>query len=56
MQLDALGERLDRQCLAELHERAQQRLAFGVLAELGEERAVDLQRVDGELFEVGKEE
>ena len=50
--LDALGERLDRERLAELHERADQRLAFGVLGELGDERAVDLQRVDGEALQV----
>src|SRR6185312_8727514 len=42
----------DRERLAELDERAQQRLAFGVLSELGEERAVDLQRVDGEALQV----
>src|SRR6202041_3083690 len=52
--LDALGERLDRHRLAELHERADQRLAFGVLTETRDERAVDLQRVDRELLEMGE--
>lgn len=47
------GGRLDGQSLAELDERAQQRLAFRVLHQLGE-RAVDLQRVNGELLQVGE--
>jgi hypothetical protein len=49
--LDALGERLDRERLAELDERADQGVPFGILADAGDERAVDLQRVDGEPLE-----
>ncbi len=50
--LDALGERLDRHRLAELHERADQRLAFGGLRQPRNEGAIDLQRVHRELLEV----
>ena len=52
--LDALGERLDRHRLAELHERADQRLAFGALRQARDERAVDLQRVDRKLLQMGE--
>src|SRR4029077_8368009 len=53
--LDALGERLDRESLAELHESVQQRLALLVVSEPGDERSVDLQCVDGELLQLGEE-
>ena len=52
--LDPLGERLDRERLAELDERADERLALLGLGEPRDERAVDLQRVDGELLQVGE--
>src|SRR5665213_3070771 len=52
--LDALGERLDRERLAELDERADQGVPFGVTADAGDERAVDLQGVDGEALEIGQ--
>src|ERR1035441_4996034 len=44
--LDALGERLDRERLAELDERVDQGLALLVVLQLGDEGAVDLQRLD----------
>src|ERR1039458_5041157 len=52
--LDALGERLDREVLAELHEGVQERLALLVVGQSRDERPVDLQRVDGELLEVSQ--
>jgi hypothetical protein len=47
--------RLSTICFSELlHERADQRLALLVVFEPGDERAVDLERIDGELLEVGE--
>jgi hypothetical protein len=48
LHLDALGEGLERERLAELHERVDQRLALLVVLQSRDERSVDLQRVDGE--------
>ena len=50
--LDALGEGLDRERLAQLHERTDQRFTLVVLAQAGDERAVDLERVDGKALQV----
>ena len=52
--LDALGEGLDRERLAELHEGVDQRLALLVALSTRDERAVDLQRVDREALQVGE--
>src|ERR1019366_3783958 len=50
--LDALRDRLDRESLAELNERANEGLAFLVVSEPRDERAVDLQGVDRKLAQV----
>ena len=50
--LDALGERLQAELLAELHERVQQRPRLGRVGDRRDERAVDLQDVDRELAQV----
>ena len=50
--LDALGERLQPELLAELHERADERARLGRVADRAHERAVDLEDVDGELPQV----
>ena len=52
--LDALGERLDVERLAELDERMDDRRGFLGGHDLGDERPVDLQRVRGELAQVGE--
>ena len=52
--LDALGDRLDRERLAELHEGVDQRLALLVVLRAQDERPVDLQRVDGEPLQVSQ--
>ena len=52
--LDALGEGLDRERLAELHEGVDQRLALLVVLQAQDERPVDLQRVDGEALQVSE--
>ena len=43
-----------RERLAELHERVDEGLALLVVLQLGDEGAVDLQRVDGEALEVSE--
>src|SRR5205823_13936829 len=50
--LDPLGERLEAELLAELHERVQQHLRLGRLRDRRDERTVDLQDVDGKLPQV----
>src|SRR5271154_4745946 len=52
LELDALGERFDRERLAQLHQRVHERLALAILGQPGDERAVDLQRVDLETLQV----
>src|SRR6185312_13208063 len=52
--LDALGQGLDRERLAELNEASQEDLTLVPVADLRDERAVDLERVDWELLEVGE--
>ena len=52
MLLDAFGDRLDRQRLAELHEHVHERLGLGRFADAGDERTIDLQHVDREPAQV----
>src|SRR5271154_298407 len=52
--LDALGEGLDRERLAELHKGVDQRLPLLVVLQAKDERPVDLQRVDRESLQVSE--
>ncbi len=45
--LDALGEGLDGECLAELRERVNDRLALLAERQARDKRSVDLQSIDG---------
>ena len=52
--LDSFAERLEAERLAELDERVDERAGFLRGGDAGDEGAVDLERVDGELAEVGE--
>ena len=52
--LDALGDRAQAEAAAELDERLDQRVALVRARRRGDERAVDLQRVDRQLLQVGE--
>ncbi len=54
--LDTLGERLQAERLAELDQGVRERVRLAGEREAGDERAVDLERVDGELAQVGQRE
>src|SRR5664279_5216984 len=52
--LDAFGERLDAESLAELDEGVDDGAGLGVSGDVTHERPVDLQRIDGELAQVAE--
>ncbi len=51
---DPFGQRLEMQGPAQLHDGVDEGSALGRLAHPGDERAIDLQRVDREVLEVGQ--
>ena len=51
---DTLGQRLQAECLAQLDERVGERVRLARARQVGDEGAVDLQRVNGELAQVGQ--
>ena len=52
--LDPLGQGLETEGLAQLDQGADQRPGLGRVGHGGDERAVDLEGVDGELLEIGQ--